>query len=217
MKLGALRPRQTHPARAGRINHFMVHFITSPGIVEWVIIPALIFIARLIDVSLATLRHILINRGERKIVPFLAFIEVSVWLLAISQVMQNLSNIACFLAWAAGFSLGTHVGMMIEGKLALGHQLVRVIMNGEATGFIQRISKQQYGITSMKASGARGDVEVLLIISERRRLKGLLELLQSIEPQPFYTIEDVRTVGTSNSIPYLPPGRLAMEGTLKKK
>lgn len=64
----------------------------------WVFIPLLIFIARLADVSLATLRHILIFRGHKKIEPVFAFVEVMVWLLAITQVMNNLSNIASLLA-----------------------------------------------------------------------------------------------------------------------
>ncbi len=188
-----------------------------PGLMEWVVIPVLIFVARLIDVSLATLRHILVNKGQRNVVPFLAFVEVSIWLLAISQVMQNLSNIACFLGWAAGFSLGTYVGMIIEEKLALGYQLVRVITSGDASSIIQNVSKKRYGITTMKALGSRGGVEVLLIVSERKRLKALLDLLRSLDPKPFYTIEDVRSVGTSTWAVHPVPGELAMEGSMKKK
>jgi len=56
--------------------------------VAWVLIPALIFLARLIDVSLATLRHILVFRGMKKIVPFFAFVEILIWTLAITQVME---------------------------------------------------------------------------------------------------------------------------------
>jgi len=67
---------------------------------SWIIIPTLIFAARLLDVSLATMRHILIFRGHRRIVPAIAFVEVLVWLLAITQVMNNLSNFASYLAWA---------------------------------------------------------------------------------------------------------------------
>ena len=192
-------------------------FLEYPGVIEWVIIPALIFVARLIDVSLATLRHILVSKGQRKVVPFLAFVEVSIWLLAFSQVMQNLSNVASFLGWAAGFSLGTYLGMIIEEKLALGYQLVRVITNGNTNSIIQNVSKERFGITTMKAVGSRGGVEVLLIVSERKRLRSLLELLRSLDPKPFYTIEDIRSVGTSAWAVHPVPGELAMEGSLKKK
>ncbi len=193
-------------------------FLEYPVLIDWVVIPLLIFVARLIDVSLATLRHILVSKGQRNVVPFLAFVEVSIWLLAFGQVMQNLSSMASFLAWASGFSLGTYLGMIIEEKLALGYQLVRVITNGDASAIIQNLSKERFGITTMKAIGSRGGVEVLLVVSERKRLSHLLEMLRSLNPQPFYTIEDVRSVGTSsiraiNSV----PGEMAMEGSLKKK
>src|SRR6185369_4590422 len=90
---------------------------------NWVILPLLIFISRLGDVTLATLRHIFISKGLKRIVPFIGFFEVLIWLVAIRQVFNNLNNIPCFIAWAAGFSMGTYVGIMIEEKIALGMQL----------------------------------------------------------------------------------------------
>jgi len=186
-------------------------------VVSWVVIPSLIFLARLTDVSLATVRHILVFKGQRKIVPLLAFVEVTIWLVAITQVMQNLNNVACFLAWAAGFSAGTYLGMIIEEKLALGHQLVRVIAHGETKDLIDVVREKGYGHTTMKAAGNRGSVDVFLIVSERKRLKSLLEGLNALTPKPFYTIEDVRSVGASVFHASTSPGRMAIEGTLKKK
>src|SRR5690606_15830411 len=149
----------------------------------WVVLPTLIFLARLTDVSLATLRHILIFRGMRTIVPIFAFIEVTIWLLAITQVMNNLTNVACFLAWAFGFSAGTYIGMVIEERLALGYQLVRVISHGDSQDLLETLTGERYGVTTLLARGARGPVDVLLVVSERKRLSHLLALLGKRDPK----------------------------------
>ena len=182
--------------------------------VAWIVIPMLIFFARLVDVSLATVRHILVFRGMKKIVPFFAFVEILIWTLAITQVMENISNVAAFFAWALGFSVGTYLGMMIEERLALGHQLVRVIHQETPTGFIDSLKEKGYGVTSLGAQGAFGLVNISLIVSPRKRLGNLLKMLNTMTPQPFYTVEDVRSVCTGAVIP--PRGRFAVTGSLKK-
>jgi uncharacterized protein YebE (UPF0316 family) len=70
----------------------------NPDLVNWVIIPALIFMARLVDVSLGTLRIVFVSKGNKNLAPILGFVEVLIWLVAIGQVMQNLTNFACYLA-----------------------------------------------------------------------------------------------------------------------
>lgn len=169
--------------------------VTEFNYVAWIVLPVLIFFARLVDVSLATLRHILVFRGMKNIVPFFAFVEILIWTLAITQVMENLSNVAAFLAWAFGFSIGTYLGMVIEERLALGHQLVRVIHQKAPPGFIDSLKEKGFGVTSLGARGAFGLVNVSLIVSLRNRLGQLLQMLNAMSPRPFYTIEDVRSVG----------------------
>lgn len=183
----------------------------------WIVIPVLIFLARLADVSLATLRHILIFRGQKKIVPLFAFVEVIIWLLAITQVMNNLSNLACFLAWALGFSAGTYLGMIIEERLALGYQLVRVIAQGNADAIADRLREEGYGLTTVGASGSQGTVGILLVVSERKKLGPLVGLLSSLNPKPFYTVEDVRSVGNPIVARNPIPGVLSREGNMKRK
>ena len=78
----------------------------NSDIFKWVILPLLIFIARLIDVSLGTLRIIFVSHGLKYIAPLVGFVEINVWLLAIGQIMQNLDNLVCSLAYAGGFAMG---------------------------------------------------------------------------------------------------------------
>lgn len=181
----------------------------------WVVIPALIFIARLADVSLATLRHILIYKGMRRIVPIFGFIEVLIWLVAITQVMQNLSNIACYLAFGFGFAAGTYVGIVVEEKIALGHQLVRIITRRPSPDLHSLLITSGYGATVVPARGSQGPVEIFFVATERKRMPVLLEKLRAFDPELFFTIEDVRSV-TAGIFSRSGPA-LAMEGTLKRK
>ena len=98
---------------------------------NWIILPLLIFISRLADVSLATLRHIFISKGFKALVPILGFFEVLIWLIAIRQIFNSVDSVVCYIAWAAGFSAGTYLGMYIEEKLALGMQIIRIITNDD--------------------------------------------------------------------------------------
>lgn len=182
----------------------------------WIVIPSLIFIARLADVSLATLRHILIFKGMRKIVPFFGFVEILIWLVAITQVMQNLSNVACYLGFAFGFAAGTYVGIVVEEKLALGHQLVRIITRKPLPDLHTLLIDNGYGVTVVPARGSQGPVELFFVATERKRMPKLLGALHDFDPELFYTVEDVRSV-TAGIFSRSSGPALAMEGTLKRK
>ncbi len=86
----------------------------------WVIHPLLIFLARILVVSLGTMRIVFVSRGLKYLAPLAGFFEVIIWLLAIRVVMRNLNNVVCYLACQAGFATGTHAGLFIEKKLAIG-------------------------------------------------------------------------------------------------
>ena len=99
----------------------------NPEIFTWVIMPLLIIFARICDVSLGTIRIISIARGYKLIAPLLGFFEILIWLLAIKQIMQNLTNIFYYVAYSGGFAAGTFIGIYIEEKLAMGIFLIRII------------------------------------------------------------------------------------------
>ncbi|MBO8130279.1 MAG: DUF2179 domain-containing protein [Candidatus Marinimicrobia bacterium] len=163
-------------------------------IYNWIIIPFLIFMARICDVSIGTMRIIFIARGKRLFPPLLGFIEVSIWLLAISQVMQHLNNIVCFLAYGAGFATGNFVGMMIEEKLAVGMQAISMITNKTVDLVAMALRDEGYGVTVTRAYGAKGEVNVLLVIVPRREVQKVINIARSIEPNVFISVQDIREV-----------------------
>lgn len=166
----------------------------DPTLVNWVIIPFLIFLARIIDVTLGTLRIVFISKGDKVIAPILGFIEVLIWLVAITQVMQNLSNFVSYLAWAAGFATGNFLGLRIEQKLALGQMVVRVITVEPADNLIDRLKGQGYRLTCIDARGTRGKVNLLFMIVKRKKLDTVISIIRDFNPQAFYSVEDVRSV-----------------------
>lgn len=160
---------------------------------SWIILPVLIFISRLGDVTMATLRHIFISKGFRKIVPILGFFEVLIWLIAMRQVFSHLNNAACFIAWAAGFSAGTYLGMFIEERLAIGTQIIRVITNENVAELTEAMKLHHQGITIVDGQGAKGPVKLIFMIVRRANKKQVLDIVHQYTPHAFYSIEDVKS------------------------
>jgi len=113
----------------------------------WVIIPLFIFVARIFDVSIGTLRIILVNRVYKILAPTLGFVEVFIWVVAISKIMENLDNWVNYIFYAAGFATGNFVGMYLEEKLAIGKVGVRIITKKGADKLIKNIGDEGFGIT----------------------------------------------------------------------
>ena len=142
-----------------------------------------------------TIRVIYISRGIKYLAPFIAFFEIVIWLLAMEVVMKDLSNSANFLAFALGFAVGTYVGFVIEEKLSIGMVILRIVTtdasNEEIVSFMQ---SENYGITTLDATGSRGNVKMILSLVNRADVTRITEHIQSTNPHAFFSIEDVRYV-----------------------
>jgi len=159
-----------------------------------VIIPLLIVLARIVDVSLGTLRIIFVSKGMKYLAPSLGFVEVIVWLLAIGQIMQNLSNVANYIAYGLGFALGNYLGIRIEEKLAMGHVILRVITRKSAYNLKSYFSRSGYRFTVVDAMSDEGPVNVIFLPVKRKNLKNMICNVKRYNPKAFYTVEDVKTV-----------------------
>ncbi len=171
----------------------MSEFLQSPWY-AWLVLPLLIFLARIVDVSIATLRFMFIARGARWQAVIAGFFEALIWLIMISQIIQNLHNFMCFVAYAGGFAAGSYIGMRFEERLALGLVLMRVITQKPATDLVNDLREHSFGVTQVDAEGSRGPVCVLFMVMKRSRIKAAVARVMQFNPKAFYTIEDVRHV-----------------------
>src|SRR5688500_6234672 len=125
------------------------------------LVPFAVFAAELCVVTVGTLRIIFVSRGMRFLAPLLGFFEVMTWLFAITQIMQNLSNPACFVAFAAGFAVGNFLGIHIERKLAMGSAVIRVITRQDSGALAAALRGENYGVTTLEGQGGTGPVQVV--------------------------------------------------------
>lgn len=169
-------------------------FTTDSPVFSWVVLPLLIFIARICDQSIGTLRLIFVSKGFKRIVPFLAFFEAMIWLIAISQILSRLDNVVTFLAYGLGFAMGNYVGMLLEERLSIGSIIIRIFSKEHRTEFVEVLQKHNYGYTIINAEGSTGELKIIFCIINRKYLSHLIEHIKAIDSNTFYTIEEVKSV-----------------------
>lgn len=162
------------------------------GVFSFIVIPLLIFVSRICDVSLGTLRIIFISKGRKDLAPFVAFFEVLIWAIAIRQLMSNMSNIWLYLAYSLGFAAGTYVGMIIEEKISIGKVVVRVISHEKPNKLIKELRAKNYILTISDAVGREGKVKIIFSVIDRKKLKDFVKVIKTNSPKAFYTIEDIK-------------------------
>lgn len=159
-----------------------------------VIVPVLIFLAEMTVVTLGTLRIIVVSRGHKFLAPSLGFFEITIWLFAVTQVMQRLDNAWCFLAFAAGFSAGNFFGILIEKSLAMGLAQVSIVSPRDPDELIAELRARDFGVTCMTGSGSQGPVQILFTVVQRRMLPQVLAVLKEKHPDAFYAVDEVTSV-----------------------
>ena len=170
------------------------NLVIDNTLVHWVILPGLIFIFRLFDVPLGTMRIIFVSRGRRFLAAFLGFFEVLIWLVAITQIMANLDNVFCFVAYAGGFAMGNFVGILIEEKLALGNLVVKTVLIDDEHQLKERLAAAGFGVTSIHAHGRSGEVELIYTVIKRKDLDKVIDIIEACQSNAFYSVEDVKWV-----------------------
>ncbi|MCB5250873.1 MAG: DUF5698 domain-containing protein [Candidatus Cloacimonadales bacterium] len=156
--------------------------------------PLLIVAARIMDVSLGTLRIILISKGLKNLAPIIGFFEVFIWIVVVNKIITGVSHPITYFAYALGYAFGTYAGLFLDTKLSLGKVMIRIIAKDEPHVLAELMRKNNIGATSLKAEGKDGEVTVLLSMVNRKELKNTLAILNEHNPNIFYTIEDIHTV-----------------------
>lgn len=177
----------------------------DPEVFSLVVIPVFIFLARICDVTIGTMRIIFVSRGMKVIAPVLGFFEIFIWIVAVGQIFQNLTNPLNYFAYAAGFATGNYIGMIVEERLAMGLALIRIITQRDATNLIDYLRAAGYGVTVLDAQGKQGPGKVLFSVVKRKNIRDVEDAIHEFNPKAFYSIEDVRRAA-EGTFPATVPG-----------
>jgi uncharacterized protein YebE (UPF0316 family) len=160
----------------------------------WVILPLIVFTARMVDVTLGTVRIIFLSRGRKILAPLLGFVEVFIWITVVSQIVGGAQNYVAYFAYAAGFALGNYVGMLIEEKLAIGTLVVRIILPKKRNSLVNHLRDEGYGVTFVDGHGGSGPVILVYSVVLRKELDQIINIIEDTSPKAFFTVEELRSV-----------------------
>jgi len=157
-------------------------------------VPLFIYFARILDVSMGTLRIMFVSRGLRWKATIIGFFEVLIWIVIVAQIFQNLDNWLNYIAYAAGFATGTFIGMYAEESMKMGVQIFRIIVGKEREELIEALKEKNFRVTSLDGEGKYGPVKVIFTVAKRKRWKQLANIVNEVAPNAFYSVEDVKHV-----------------------
>lgn len=156
-------------------------------------LPLLIFFAELLVITVSTVRIIYVSRGHKYMAPMLGFVEITVWLFAIGQIMQNLSDLGCYIGFAGGFTVGNFLGILLEQKLAIGNLVVRTITSKDGDPLMEDLRQAGFGVTCHDGRGATGPVQIIFTVVRRKQLPQVIALIQHFDPRAFFSVDDVQS------------------------
>lgn len=157
-------------------------------------IALLIFVLRVINQSLDTLRILVMMRGRKLASWILGFAETTIFVVALSTVINNLDNVLNIVAYAGGFATGNVLGLMLEKRLALGHILIRVISPKRGSAIMETLRKDGFGVTEIPARGKDGAVTLLNLSIRRKDVDKVRQIVQEVDDSAFITGEEMRPI-----------------------
>jgi uncharacterized protein YebE (UPF0316 family) len=166
----------------------MLSFLSIPPY----LLTLLIFLLRVCDMSLDTLRVMFVLRGRRPQAWILGFFQSALWVIAITSVLSNLDNWLNVISYAAGFATGNVVGMAIYERLPIGHAHLRIISSRRGKAVADAIRAAGYAATELSGRGKDGTVMLINSSVRRRDITGVRKKVSEIDPEAFITLEEVR-------------------------
>jgi uncharacterized protein YebE (UPF0316 family) len=168
-----------------------MEYILTP---EALLTAGLIFTLRVTDMTLDTLRVLFVMRGRKPIAWILGFFQAAVFVIAITFVLRDLTNVLNIIGYAAGFATGVVIGMTIEERLAIGHIHMRIISSRRGSRIAERIREEGYAVTEVPARGKDGMVTMLNCSVLRKNVGRVRNMVNEIDSEAFITSEDIRPV-----------------------
>jgi len=167
--------------------------IFGEDLLNWIIIPIVIFISRILDVSLDTLKVVFVAQGFKKLAVLSNFLGTLVWIVIVRQVITNMENPIWLVAYALGASTGTYVGLIISDKMAIGKVSIRANIRNNPDKLIKTLRKKGFGVTVVEAHGRTTKSKLLHSVIKAKDIKKYVKTIEANNPKAFYTIENIRS------------------------
>jgi uncharacterized protein YebE (UPF0316 family) len=156
----------------------------------------LIVVARIIDVSLDTIRMVSVVQGRRAFAAILGFFEAVVYICAVAKVLLNMNQPVYALAYGLGFATGTYLGMVIEQRLAFGKQLV-FLLTPKGPLLAEILRKSDYHVAEVKGHTGEGDLTILCVETARRGAQKLMRLANVVDERCVFIVHDIRNANSA--------------------
>lgn len=154
----------------------------------------MIMCMRICDVSIGTMRTILVVQGKKYYAGLFGMIEVLIWVFAIRYIFQNLDYIPNLFGYAIGFGLGNILGITIEQKIGFGYVQLNVISRFSTDKIVDTLRLKKYGVTILPGEGGSGGVAIIVLITARKNQRKVIDIIESIDNKAFITVQ--------HSLPY---------------
>ena len=172
---------------------FLPDFLAKPSV--WMYL--FVFVGKIVEVAVSTVRIVLINRGERVKGSITGFFEVSLWLVVTGTVLVGFQEdlLRCVI-FAVAFALGNYVGSWIEGKLAFGLCSIQVIVSKDCTSeeLVEELRSRGFAVTMLEGEGKTGRREILLLHLKRKSIPTAVAMIKQKLCNAVITVNDIRTI-----------------------
>lgn len=154
----------------------------------------LIFGMRVANMSLDTVRVMMVVRGRKGVAWLMGFVQTLIFIYVLTTVINDLDNWLTIIAYAGGFATGNVVGMWIEDRMAMGHTHLRIISMAHGVAIAEKVRDEGYAVTEIVGRGRDGVVSLLNVSVRRKNVKKVCEIVQGVDEDVFITAEDLRPV-----------------------
>lgn len=155
----------------------------------------IIFLARVIDMSLSTVRTLMVMQSRKIPAAVIGFFEVGIYIVVLGKVVNELENPMNLLAYCAGFATGNYVGIVLENKIALGNLSAQIILRtANNYKLVETLRKERFGVTIIEGQGIEGPREILNVALNRKDLQKLKQVVDSIDPNAYVTVNSISPI-----------------------
>ena len=159
---------------------------------EMLLAGLIVFLLRLTDMSLDTIRLLFVMRGRKLLAGLIGAVQAAVFILAVSAVLSGPLNFWTVLGYALGFGCGVIVGMFAEGWMAVGHAMLRVYSPAAGRAIAQALRDSGHAVTEIEARGREGGFTVVNCVVARRQVPSVRAIIDQVDPNAFITIDEAR-------------------------